>query len=108
MYDTVIKLVSKTDTGETDEYGDAVYCDDVKEVFAETVSVGRTEFYQAQTAGYKPEIVFKLADYMDYENQPEVICDGIRYKVLRTYRKGNELQITCYGGVRDERAEVCY
>ena len=49
----------------------------------------------------------KLTDYMDYQGQKYLIHEGIRYTVLRTYRtSGNELEITCYGGVRDAGAAV--
>lgn len=76
-------------------------------IFAEIKSIGMKEFYQAQTAGSKPEIKFIITDYMDYQGQEYLIHDNIRYKVLRTYRTGNnELEITCYGGVRDVRAPV--
>jgi len=76
-------------------------------VFAEIRSVGMKEFYQAQTAGSKPEIKFVITDYMDYQGQKYLIHNDIRYKILRTYRTGNnELEITCYGGVRDASAPV--
>lgn len=106
MYDAIIYLVKKKDTKTVDEYGDKVFKDELREIYAEVMSVRQSEFYQAQTAGYKPEIVFKIADYLDYENESEVIHEKMRYKVLRIYRKGVELEITCYGGVRDEYTKV--
>ena len=76
-------------------------------VFAELRSIGQSEFYQAQTAGQRPEIKFKITDYMDYQGQRYLIHEGVRYSILRTYRTGNnELEITCYGGVRDAAAAV--
>ena len=94
--------------GERDSYGDhAMELQLSDAVFAELKSIGQSEFYQAQTAGQKPEIKFKLTDYMDYQGQRYLIHEGIRYTVLRTYRTaGNELEITCYGGVRDAIAAV--
>lgn len=76
-------------------------------VFAEMKSIGMKEFYQAQTAGSKPEMKFIITDYMDYQGQEYLIHNDIRYKILRTYRtSSNELEITCYGGVRDASAAV--
>ena len=75
-------------------------------MFCSVSSIGQSEFYQAQTQGLKPEIKFILADYYEYDNEQyvEYSQDGttwIRYKILRTYIKGNEIEITCYGGVRN-------
>ncbi len=90
-------------SGGKDSYGDhAMELQLSDAVFAELKSIGQSEFYQAQTAGQKPEIKFKLTDYMDYQGQRYLIHEGIRHTVLRTYRTGgNELEITCYGGGRD-------
>lgn len=46
-----------------------------------------------------PELKFAIADYLDYDNEQELIYNDKRYKVLRTYRTGTELEITVYGGV---------
>ena len=95
-------------SGEKDPYGDSVMEERVSgAVFAEIKSIGQSEFYQAQTAGKKPEIKFKLTDYLDYQGQRYLVHDGTRYSILRTYRtSGNELEVTCYGGVRDAAAAV--
>ena len=93
---------------EKDEHGDPLLRRQMSEVvFAEMLSIRQSEFYQAQTAGQKPEIKFKITDYMDYQNQQYLIHGNVRYKILRTYRTGsNELEITCYGGVRDANTTV--
>lgn len=70
-----------------------------REIFAKILSVGQQEFYQAQATGLKPEIKFEIADYLDYQNEKELIHEDIKYQVLRTYRKGKNLEITVYGGV---------
>lgn len=64
-----------------------------RDVFAGLRSVARSEFYQAQAAGYKPELVFVLADYLDYDDESLVKHDGKLFRVLRTYRAGQELEI---------------
>ena len=100
MYNDVIYLVTKTST--KNEVGDQIEKAVETMRFAKLKSIGQSEFYQAQALGLKPEIKFVLPDYLDYENQEEVIYNGFRYKVLRTFRTGNEIEIVCYGGVRAE------
>ena len=85
-----------------DGYGDPVVNETLREVFAEQMSIGQKEFYQAHAVGLQPEIKFKLSDYLDYENEPLVEHDGQRYRVLRTYRTGQALEVTCYREVNPD------
>ena len=102
MYDSVISLIKIQK--DTNKYGDLVETKPIRrQVMAEVMSIGQSEFYQAQAAGLKPEIKFKIADYLDYEGE-EVLEYTDRgkteeYKVIRTYRKGIELEITCKRGI---------
>lgn len=107
MYNEVIYLVSVEPSAEVDEYGDVVDKEIFIRRFVKFKSISQSEFYQAQTAGMKPEIKVELADYLDYKDQQNVIYNGVRYKVLRTYRTvTNGIELTLYGGVRDVNAEV--
>ena len=56
-------------------------------------SIGQSEFYQAHAAGYKPELKFVLADYLDYNGEDLVKHDGTLYRDLRTFRNGLELEL---------------
>ena len=56
-------------------------------------SIGQSEFYQAHAAGYRPELKFVLADYLDYNGEDLVKHDGTLYRVLRTFRNGLELEL---------------
>lgn len=67
--------------------------DTTREVFCKIRSVGMKEFYQAQAADFYPELVFVLADYLDYNGEQLVQHEGQVYNVLRTYRTGQELEI---------------
>lgn len=64
-----------------------------REAFASLRSIGMSEFYQAHAIDYHPELKFVLADYLDYEGESLVKHDGTLYRVLRTYRAGQELEI---------------
>ena len=104
MYDKVIKLITSTRT--RNEYGDLVERQVDREVFAELQSIGMSEFYQAQGVGLKPELKFKLADYLDYQGEQTISYtddwgNTACYTVMKTYRKSgsNELELTCKKGV---------
>lgn len=103
MYNDVIFLISTQKT--KNKVGDLIEERIQTMRFAKVKSIGQSEFYQAQAQGMKPEIKFVLADYLDYDNQEEVVYNNFVYKVLRTYRQGNEMEIVCYGGVRLEVVE---
>jgi SPP1 family predicted phage head-tail adaptor len=90
----ILKLITVTQT--TDEYGDQVAGETTREVFAKLGNIGQKEFYQAQAVGLQPELKFVLADYLDYEGEALVEYNGQRYRVLRTYRSGQELELTVY------------
>ena len=87
--------------GTVDAYGDPVDVEVRRDLFCAIMSIGQAEFYQAQTVGVKPQLKAVISDYLDYQDEEDAVVDGVRYKVLRTYRKmSNELEITLYGGVR--------
>ena len=54
------------------------------------------EKYKALAGGLEPELVFVLADYMDYGGEQEIEYEKIRYSVTRTFynEKTDELEIT--------------
>ena len=104
MYDKEIYLVEEVEGKNKDEHENPVADRILKQRFANLKSISQTEFYQAQTNDYKPEIKFELADYLDYAGESHVVYEGFIYKVLRTFVVGRKIEITCYGGVRDASA----
>ncbi len=96
MYDDVAKLISVAET--VDAYADKkARSITERTVFVEVVSVGYKEFYQAQAVGLKPELVLKIADYLDYNGEMFIEYGEKKYNVIRTYRKGTELEIVIGG-----------
>lgn len=73
-----------------------------REVFCRLTSIGQTEFYMAQTTDLRPELKFVLADYLDYEGETLCVYDGAWYRVLRTYRASQELEITVQKAPEEE------
>ena len=102
MYDQPIKLISVTKTG--NQYGDFVETTSEREVFAEIKSISQSEFYQAKALGMKPEIKLVLADYLEYQGETKLKYQSYgeseehEYTIIRTFRKGNELEIVCKRG----------
>ena len=90
----VLTLIRQSLT--TDAYGDPVTTEATRDVFGRLGSIGQAEFYQAHAVGLKPELKFILADYLDYENETLVEYQGQRFRVLRTFRNGQELELVLY------------
>lgn len=65
-----------------------------REVFCGVRSIGMKEFYSAHSTDFRPELKLILADYLDYEGETLAIYNGEPYRILRTYRVGQELELT--------------
>jgi len=91
---TLIKTVPPTEV--TNENGFAEEpIEQSRSIFCNKKSVGYSEFYKSQQAGYKAEL--KIDVYaQDYEEETLVEFEGKRYKVLRTYesRNGEFIELT--------------
>lgn len=61
--------------------------------FCNEKSIGQSEFYQSEAVGFKPEIKLetKLLDLADVTH---VKYNNIIYKILRTYKKEDNIEIT--------------
>lgn len=93
MYDTRINLIRRMESGR-DKYGNIIHIEEVKERWATVKSVSLAEYYQAATTGMRPTIVIALSDRRDYEGQSHVVINGVEYVVVRTYVKGQTIEIT--------------
>lgn len=73
-----------------------------RDVFAGLRSIGQAEFYQANAVDIHPEAKFVLADYLDYNGETLLDYNGQRYHVLRTYRDGQQLELTVVAASAEE------
>lgn len=89
-------LILIQQTQGVDEYGDPTITETRREVFCDKASIGQKEFYQAHAVGLQPEMKLVLADHLDYNGEQLVEYDGQRFRVLRTYRTGLELELVVY------------
>ena len=90
MFRDVLNLIGEAQPrGAFDEYVPVS-----RQVFCSVRSVGMIEAYQAMSHGLHPQFVFVLSDYTDYEG--EKICEykGVRYRVVRTYRNNQGIELT--------------
>ena len=65
-----------------------------REVLCGVRSIGMKEFYSAHSTDFRPELKLVLADYLDYNDETLADYNGQRYRILRTYRAGQELELT--------------
>ena len=62
-------------------------------VYANKISVKRSEFYQAQAAGFKPEKSFEIRTIeFDEDKHTKVKYKGVTYKILRSYDVNSEIK----------------
>ena len=90
----ILTLIKQTQG--VDEYGDPMISETRCDVFCRLASIGQKEFYQAHAVGLQPELKFVLSDYLDYSGETLVEYDGQKYRILRTYRTGTELELVVY------------
>lgn len=97
---TDITLIKQVDA--RNEYGDLESQEERRTIYAGEFSVGMSEVYQGMAVGYKPEVKFLLENWLDYHGEelveytPFGLTEPIRLRVLRTYNKGDALELTCY------------
>lgn len=92
-YDHELILLSETTT--YDELRNPINTIDRKSILCDLKSVGRSEFYNADLAGFKPEIVFMINKF-EYDNERKVEFEGVKYNVIRPYSIDfEEVELTC-------------
>ena len=87
------------------EYEGATQVETRHEVLCGFRSIGQREFYAANSTDYRPELKLVLADYLDYDGETLAIYNGQWYRILRTYRTGQELELTLERAPMEEGAE---
>lgn len=95
MYESTAILLGKP-TATYDDYGNEILTYTEKEVFCRMRSVYQSEFYNAAQLGIQASIVLILSNRVDYENEKEVIFNGIYYDVVRAdwANEGDSVSLT--------------
>ena len=95
MNDIKITLIQREYT--KDDIGNSIPDESKTIVYADEISVTRSEFYNAKVDGLRPEKVFRIRRY-EYDGQDLVEYDGIRYQVIRAYSQYQDtenIELTC-------------
>lgn len=101
MWSDILYLLEEIET--FDELNRPHYSYKENKVYANKISVKRSEFYQAQAAGFKPEKCFEIRTIEFNEDKyTHVKYNDVIYKVLRSYEKDSEItEITLTGLVNN-------
>ncbi|SMO54999.1 phage head closure protein [Melghirimyces algeriensis] len=91
-YNAVIHLVG-TEIIE-DEIGNQIEQETERQVFANEMSVGQAEYYNAAVSGLRPEKRFEVYTF-EYANERQLKHNGIKYRIIRTETRGEKTRITC-------------
>ena len=66
-------------------------------------SIGQSEFYQSASIGFKPEIKLE-AKLIDLTNVTHVKYNNVIYKILRTYRKEDIIELILTSTIVENKA----
>lgn len=90
MWSDVLYLCEEVEN--FDKMNRPYYTYNEKKVYANKVSVKRSEFYQAQAAGFKAEKCFEVRTIeFNEDKHTHVKYNDVMYKVLRSYEKDSEI-----------------
>jgi len=84
MYEGVAILKKATYSSDSALNQTATYT--TSEVFVRPKSISRSEFYEAATSEFKPELTLVLENVEDYNGAEIVTYMSTDYKVIRTYQ----------------------
>ena|SRR5690554_5378475 len=73
-----------------DEWGNEVEVPDWKKIYANEYSIGSSEYYNAATAGLRPEKSFEIYSF-EYNNEKKFKYKDEEYKIIRTQGKGEKV-----------------
>lgn len=109
MQNAAVDLITEVYT--FDDIGNQVPTRTKRTVLAELYSVGEKEFYSAAASGLNPSLKVRLADYLDYGNEKLLECTPyggtkVLYTIIRAYRNGNSIELTCTEKIGDQDDEV--
>lgn len=77
--------------------GDPIMLDgEPRRVYANRLSVRQSEHYQAMQIGFKAELMFEVRA-IDYQGESKLKHADKEYRIIRTYKKGEMMELICGG-----------
>jgi len=95
LYRDIIELITisgTTQNAKGDDIPNKVY----KTVFVNELEIPSSEFYQSMATGIKPLLKYEL-QYIDYSDEEFIRVGGvggIEYRVFRTFKKSEKIELT--------------
>lgn len=90
-----------TCTNRINEVGDLISDESGRKILAHIESIKQSEFYKAQSVGFKPEHVFKVRSF-EFKDEEKLRYRGKLYRILRVYTKGDGItELVCIGDVNN-------
>lgn len=92
MFKEVITLISNTFT--IDELGQRIQTNSSRDVYANKKPIIQSEFFQAFQNGIKANHILVIRQ-ADYNNELEIIFNGMKLEVYRIFEKGENVELYC-------------
>lgn len=92
-YDNAVTLISE-DGYTYDDMRNRIAGETRQDVLCREESASRSEFYNAAANGHRPAFVLAMHAF-EYSGQRLCEYKGARYRVIRTYVDGEEIELTC-------------
>jgi len=89
-----------TETKVRNDLGDIITKTEERMTYANKKSIRQSEFYQAQATGLRPELAFDVRT-IEYDEEELLKFNGIKYNIIRTYDKGEFIELVCQGVVNN-------
>ena len=83
--------------------GDIITDIEKRMVYGDKKSIRQSEFYQAQATGLRPELAFEIRS-IEYDDEELIEYNEKTYQIIRTYDKGEFIELVCQGVVNDGNA----
>ncbi len=94
LYKDVIELITITET--VNYLVNIIKTASYRLVFANRKSIRQSEFYQAQATGLRPELMFEIKS-IEYEGEGSLRFSNKDYSIIRTYDRGENIELICQG-----------
>lgn len=84
---------------EHEEFGEVIENFIYRKVYANKQSIRQSEFYQGASVGLKPELLFEIRT-VEFNNEEKLRYEGKEYMIVRTFNKGETIELTVTSFVR--------
>jgi len=91
-HNTVVFLIAVTII--EDELGNQIEQETERKVFANEMTVSQGEYYNAASAGLRPQKMFEVYTF-EYQGEEKLRYNSVKYQIIRTETRGEKTRIIC-------------